>query len=359
MREELVWRRIQLTWSSPVKTLFKRLLSAAIWIYITALFAWLAFYLISGDQIGLVSLVNILAVYLFLPLPVVLLANLYLRQPAIWIAAGIGLVAFIGLWGGLFLPQPQRALAYPARGETLTVLTFNVLGRQSFTAPQIETIRQENADIVLIQELNHELAAAIQAELAEQYPYQILDAHDDVEGMGVISKYPIRPSGETLALEWVGVPQVLTLDWNGRAATLVNFHMLPTTLSTIEQVSTHNRNREQQAHLLVELARRSQPVILGGDANATPLSDTHAILTRELNDAWLEAGFGLGHTFPGSSVPGTSRPDIGGVPVPKWLARIDYIFHSPGWRTISAKNAPFDGVSDHRGVLAVLKWVGE
>jgi endonuclease/exonuclease/phosphatase (EEP) superfamily protein YafD len=37
-----------------------------------------------------------------------------------------------------------------------------------------------------------------------------------------------------------------------------------------------------------------------------------------------------------------------------WLVRIDYIFHSPHWKTLDARLAKFDGVSDHRGVVAVL-----
>ena len=37
-----------------------------------------------------------------------------------------------------------------------------------------------------------------------------------------------------------------------------------------------------------------------------------------------------------------------------WLMRIDYIFHSEDWITISAHTAHVDGVSDHRGVIVEL-----
>jgi endonuclease/exonuclease/phosphatase (EEP) superfamily protein YafD len=37
-----------------------------------------------------------------------------------------------------------------------------------------------------------------------------------------------------------------------------------------------------------------------------------------------------------------------------WLLRIDYIFHSRDWRTHWARIGPWDGVSDHRPVLARL-----
>jgi endonuclease/exonuclease/phosphatase (EEP) superfamily protein YafD len=76
-----------------------------------------------------------------------------------------------------------------------------------------------------------------------------------------------------------------------------------------------------------------------------------------LIDSWKEVGFGLGHTFPGSDVPGSSRPYLWGVPVPMWLARIDYVFHTSDLQAVSARMASFDGASDHRGVIAVLKRV--
>ena len=80
-----------------------------------------------------------------------------------------------------------------------------------------------------------------------------------------------------------------------------------------------------------------------------PISEAYQIFTGELHDARREAGFGLGHTFPGSTVPGSDRPKIGGWYVPRWLARIDYIFFSDDWTAVVARTAQIDGVSDHRG----------
>jgi endonuclease/exonuclease/phosphatase family metal-dependent hydrolase len=73
-----------------------------------------------------------------------------------------------------------------------------------------------------------------------------------------------------------------------------------------------------------------------------------------LHDTWQEAGFGFGHTFPGSDIPGSSRPKFGNWYVPQWLTRIDYVFVSSHWGVSSASMAQFDGVSDHRGVVAEL-----
>ena len=115
------------------------------------------------------------------------------------------------------------------------------------------------------------------------------------------------------------------------------------------------RIREAEATLLAELADRSDSVIMAGDANMNSLSDAYQIVTAELEDSFRQAGFGLGHTFPGSDIPESDRPQVAGWHVPTWLARIDYIFNSADWVTISAHTARIDGVSDHRGMVSVLQ----
>ncbi len=332
-----------------------RYLTAAVWVYFTILFGWLILYLTSGDRIGWLSLVNMLAVYLFLPLPLVIVANLFLRRVEVWAAVLLGLAVFAWFWGELFLPVPITAQAQQSGSDSLTVMSYNVLGRQYDPSPTIATIRAENADVVLLQELNYELAEAIQQQLSDLYPHQMLNPKQDVLGMGVLSKYPLRPTGIDLPLSWVGKPQVLKANWGGRWVTLVNFHMSPTTLDKIDQISENNRMREAQAQVLVDLSRQTGSLIAGGDANSTPLNTAYRILKSGFNDAWEETGFGLGHTFPGSDHPEGSRPGIAGIYAPKWLARIDYVLHTPDWQAVAVRRARFDGISDHRGVVVTLK----
>ena len=330
-----------------------QIITAAACLYLGTLFTWLAFYLLSGERLLVIALLNTLAVYFFLPLPLVALAAACTHRWELWVGALLGVAVFAWLWGGLFLPSPSRA---SAGGETLTVMTYNVLGWHELSAPVIATIRQESPDVVLIQELNPSLAGALQDELADQYPYQVFDPQTGVSGMGVISRYPLEPLEQELPLDWIGAPQELSLEWNGRSIRLVNFHMQSSTLGGLSRYGLDNDKRTRQAEALVEYAAGAEALIAGGDANSTPLSAAYRILSGQLADAWKQAGFGLGHTFPGSDIPGSMRPRLAGVPVPQWLARIDYIFHSAQFTTLHARTAQFDGVSDHRGVVAVLMW---
>ena len=65
------------------------------WVYFTVLFGWLALYLLTGDSLGYLGLLNNLAVYLFFPLPLIALIAIFVgnsplrvtnfRQGEFWI----------------------------------------------------------------------------------------------------------------------------------------------------------------------------------------------------------------------------------------------------------------------------------
>ncbi len=235
-------------------------------------------------------------------------------------------------------------------------MTYNVLAWHNHYEATLETIRAENPDILLLQEFNNGLASVLQNELNNDYPYQVLEPVDNPEGTGVISKFPVRQSEVILPQLWAGGPQILELAWNGEEIMLVNFHMSPTTgILPRDEVEESISSREREAHLLAGLAGQSDSVIIRGDANTSSLSDAYQIITAELSDSFRAAGFSLGHTFPGSTIPESDRPHIGRLFVPPWMMRIDYIFHSDDWTTLSARIARFDGVSDHRGVIVEIR----
>jgi endonuclease/exonuclease/phosphatase (EEP) superfamily protein YafD len=335
--------------------LARRYLVAGSWLYLTLLFGWLFLYLVFGDRFGYLGLVNSLAVYLFFPLPLMLLIAALFRRREVGVLSALGVVVFTLFWGPFFVPRFLSPVAGNPHSP-LRVMTYNVLGGHLFTEPVIDVIQAEAPDVVFLQEVNPTLGEALGAELIEFYPYQVLDPIEGVQGMGVLSRHPMHLTGERLPLSWVGVPQILELDYVGTKVTLVNFHMFALGFRPPNAVDENFRYRESQAAALADFVRTTPGLlVIGGDANATDRNDAYRILARSgLKDAWREAGFGLGHTFPGSDIQGSSRFHIAGYPVPQWMARIDYLFHSPDFQTQSAHLARFDGVSDHRGVVASL-----
>jgi vancomycin resistance protein VanJ len=337
---------------SPRRRIHCQDLVAVAGAYLLILFAWLGLFLSTGDRFTVIALINFIAVYLFFPLVLVLIVAIVCKSRWLGIGFIVGSLAFLWFWGDLFLPRFNQNTS---SGPTLTVMTYNVLAWHNHYDAILETIRAENPDILLLQELNHSLASILQNDLSDEYPYQVLEPVDNPEGIGVVSKFPIRQSEVSLPRLWAGGPQILELDWNGDEIMLVNIHMTPTNgILPLDEVEESIRSREREAHLLAGLASQSDSVIMAGDANSSPLSDTYHTITAELSDSFRGAGFGLGHTFPGSTIPESDRPHIGRLFVPPWMMRIDYIFLSDDWTTFSARTARFDGVSDHRGVIVEI-----
>ena len=321
-------------------------------LYLTLVAGWAVLYFVFGDRWWWLFVLNSGAICLFAPLPLVLLLGLLWRRRDLLAGSSALLLLAAVLYGEMLLPRPQPA---SASGATLTVMSFNMLGFNQHPEAVIAALRASGADLIGIQELSPAAAAAIRRDLARDYPYQALDPQPAVFGMGVISRHPLRPIEAALPGRWVGTPQVLSVDVAGTPITLANIHaisLFATAGGGLDQVV---REREAQARAVATLAAgRSAPLIVVGDFNATPLSAAYRIITDELADSWHTAGWGLGGTFPSGALAGGSQLRIAYMPVPAWVVRIDYVFHSPELIALSSRIGPWDGYSDHRPVIATL-----
>lgn len=341
----------------PAKPPAARLLVAAAWLYLAALAGWFALSRTAPDTPGYLGLLTSLGHFLFLPLPLVagFAAVTRRRLLGAGVLGGIALFAF--LWGPLFLPRVPGARA---AGPTLTVMTWNGLGRNDHMDDFLDAIRREDADVVCLQELSLLQSQVLDTEFAAVYPYRLLEPRTGVRGMGILSRYPLRELPSAVPSEWNCVNQTAELSWDGRAIQLVNFHLLPfpEDLRQAGALTQSFVRREREAVALttwIHTLAPGTPVIAAGDANAASTNRVYRVLTSMLTDAWREAGFGFGHTFPdrGAANHGGIRR-IGFEP-PSWLVRIDYVFHSPSWHAVRARTAASAGGSDHRGVIAELR----
>jgi endonuclease/exonuclease/phosphatase (EEP) superfamily protein YafD len=322
------------------------------WLYLTLVAGWAALYFLFGDRWWWLFVLNSGSICLFAPLPLVLLLGLLWRRRQLLLGTSALLVLALGLYGQALLPRPQPAAA---SGATLTVMSFNMLGFNQHPEAVVAALRASGADLIGIQELSPDAAAAIRRELAREYPYQALDPQPAVFGMGVISRYPLRPIEVALPGHWVGTPQVLNVDVAGMPITLANVHAISLFHTVDGDLNQTVREREAQARQIAALAgSRSAPLVVLGDFNTTPLSVAYRTITGELGDAWSAGGQGLGGTFP-SGVSGSGASlRIANIAVPNWLVRIDYVFHSPELTALSSRIGPWDGYSDHRPVIATL-----
>jgi vancomycin resistance protein VanJ len=322
------------------------------WGYLLGLGGWFVASRALGDRTWWLFFLNALALYLFAPLPALGLVAALVRQRALWLGLAAGVALFLALYGGLWLPRPAAAAA---AGPALTVMTYNVLGHNACPECVVATIRAGGADLVTLQELAPPVAAAIARDLIAEYPYQVLDPREGVVGMGAISRLPLRATGETLPGAWVGRPQILMLDFGGTEVLVVNAHPFATHLGPPAAIERTVRDRYAQAQALVAFARTHPgPLLYPSDCNLSGQNADYRLLATAWRDAWPAAGRGFGHTYPGADFSGRGRFTFGPLVVPRWLVRIDYIWHSPHWRATGARVGPWDGHSDHRPVVARL-----
>ena len=325
-------------------------------LYFIFLFGWAILRALFGDRWGFLFLLNSFAPYLFAPLPIVSAIALGARRREVWLGSALSAALAVFLYGELFVPK-SKIPGEPA----LTVMTYNMLGLNEDTAAIIGALRAANADVIAIQELNPTAARAFTENLRDEYPYQILNPQPGFAGMGLLSRYPLRQVNTPLPGKWTGAPIIATIEWRDTTITLVNVHPAPTIfrasayLIESARVEATIRERERAMETLAQFcAAQTAPVILLGDFNTADQSTAYHILTRDLTDAWRAAGWGLGHTFPLPDHAGNPRWHFAGITLPTRMMRIDFIFHSRDWQTVSAQIGPRDGKSDHHSVVAQL-----
>lgn len=320
--------------------------------YAGALVLWWVLRHLLGDGTWWLFLANAFALCVFLPAPLLVVLAVIRRRTSTVLAA----LMVVVLFGVDVAPPLGLGRVEAAGGPAFSVMSYNMLAYNRSPEVVIHAIREGGADVVAIQELNGAAAQALQAELRPEYPYQLLDPRETTEGAGIVSRFPLRVLDERLPGTWVGVPQLVAVTVDGKEIVVVNAHTTATNFGGVVPqpgtIAWTVADRERQARALAAFAEQERrPVICAVDFNATEWSRSYSIVTRSLLDSWREGGSGFGHTFPGADSPGSARPHIGPYAVPKWLVRIDYVFHSRGVRVVDARIGPWDGVSDHRSIV--------
>jgi len=252
-------------------------------------------------------------------------------------AAALPLAVFtVGptLWE--FRPRSTPAV----EGESVVIMSVNLLMVNRSTRPIIEEIQKVAPDVLLLQEYTSHWHEALQSTIARDYPHISFERRQDSFGAAVYSKIPFEESTEVhLPLGQAIVPQIRTVIRIGDEPVAVyNVHLLPPW--GLEYTTEH---RIQFADLVELLASEPYPVVLGGDFNFTERSPQAAVLGRHrLRDAHPVGGWGRGATWPANSffrwIPGL---------------RLDHLYISEGLTCIRCRTGAGIG-SDHRPIVAEI-----
>ncbi|MCY3866206.1 MAG: endonuclease/exonuclease/phosphatase family protein [Chloroflexi bacterium] len=244
----------------------------------------------------------------------------------------------------------------PPKGETFTVVTFNVQGSNHELKQATDWLLGTAPDLIVLQET----APGYDQRLAPLYDVY---AHEDhIEGSArVFSRYAILERDILRIEDEPGLEALrLLLNLGGRELAVYAAHFtLP--LKPRAQFDPHadigpeallrydERRRNAQIRRFLAVARvESKPYVVAGDFNMSDASLIYDEVAAQMQDAWRGAGVGAGRTWPVAEAIGLPR-------VIQPLLRIDYIWHSADLRPTAATVGEAIG-SDHLPVTVVFEW---
>jgi endonuclease/exonuclease/phosphatase (EEP) superfamily protein YafD len=217
-------------------------------------------------------------------------------------------------------------------------MSYNVWALNEDTAALAAVIRQEQPDILLLQEATTPIINALNFELAGLYPGGRLHiVHQPNMGQAIISRYPLT------ALDSIynkgRVQKVVTHTPNG-PINIWNVHPHAPRVWWYQY--------KQISALTDDIVAVDGPLIVGGDFNTTDQAETYHLVNQHLRNAHWEAGWGFGFSWPAHA------PRIKRVPIITPMIRIDHIFYNDHFFVRMAKTLSDSGGSDHFPVVAEL-----
>jgi endonuclease/exonuclease/phosphatase family metal-dependent hydrolase len=237
----------------------------------------------------------------------------------------------------------------------------------------IELIRQQDADILCLQEFFHSLDSTyylnidyVKDDLGYPYWYYSHDNDGDKHFTGniIFSRYPIVDSG-LIRYPRPTLPEALIhadIKINDDTIRVYNTHLqslqfgrrdyqrisgienmqdslLDNSKTILSKIKRGFTNRSIQADIIKEIVGNTPyPVLIGADLNDVPNSYTYFTVRNGMQDAFLKKGFGIGRTF--SSLSPTLR--------------IDYIFANKNFKVLQF-NRIVKNYSDHYMIVADLE----
>jgi vancomycin resistance protein VanJ len=326
--------------SKQKRSLVVKIIILCLWIFGGAMLLWNVLRIWPGEEFWPVAMVNYFAPWFALLLvPMVMIAWL-LKERAL---SGFLLIALI-LIAIRFIPYFTPSRSSSSTDNQIKVMSFNVFQRNNDVEALIEIIRENDSDLVALQEVTPDVGEQLSTALSSQYPYHTLELLGNMMGQGLLSKYPIHQISELPDYNF----QSATIDTPEGSIQVFNIHsptLIPFTWKEDWQIQ-----RTFFEGILAEIAKVEGPIIVLGDFNTTPLSELYALLTDNLTDTHLASGWGFGFSYP-------ARPKLG-IRLPTPLLRIDYIFTNEYFSSYDTQVLKESGDSDHRPVLTYLVFSG-
>ncbi|OEU61273.1 MAG: hypothetical protein BA870_08750 [Desulfuromonadales bacterium C00003094] len=221
----------------------------------------------------------------------------------------------------------------------LKVVSYNTWSKNFDTDRIARVVKGQRPDVLLLQEVIPEVFESLMKHFHDLYADQeVYFSYEPSLLLAVVSRFPMERSA---GIKGKGRVQRVFLHSPAGQITVFNVHML-------RRGGWLSRYRKIVSLLEEDVSHNKGPVILGGDFNTPDQGETYKHITKFLNNAHWESGFGFGFSFPSSVI-----KLFGSVSVPP-LVRIDHIFFNDCFSILKAGTIKDSGGSDHFPVMAIL-----
>ena len=266
---------------------------------------------------------------------------LVFSEPRAWILIGVTTACLLyqGWW---ILPHTRiyrHEVKWALAGDpenTIRLMNANVLTPSHAADALLKLVRENNPDVLVTLETDkwweQELAV-----LERDYPHTIKCALDNLYGMHVYSRFPLRNA----AIQFLVEPDIPSMHAelilpSGQSVRMHFLHPAP------PSPTENETSGERDAELMIvgkSVSESDTPVIVAGDLNDVAWSETTRLFRKISGLLDPRVGRGMYNTF-------NAR---------HWYARwpLDHIFHSRHFTVSSLQRLPDFG-SDHFALLSVL-----
>ena len=298
-----------------------------------------------GDLVWWLALINHVAMWGFLPLPLFLLLasrrpcrrNLLYLMPALLIATLV--------LGPLLVPYLPPTSTRPL----LRILSFNVLFNNPAPAALFHTIRTADADVVALQEVQPALMQRLVQEFGTAYPYSVIAPTHPYGTPAIFSRVPFQET-QILDLQADRSAVLVHIEHAGQPVIIVSAHLLAYGLEWVswselpQVVSQRVADQQQQARriLAATAAAPQTAVIVACDCNSPETAGTARLFYGAFQSSARVAGW----SWPAFSHPG-AQPDL----APN---HIDYVFYRGPLQAVAHYRLQDQGGSDHHPIVAVF-----
>ncbi|MBF2067197.1 MAG: endonuclease/exonuclease/phosphatase family protein [Calothrix sp. C42_A2020_038] len=323
------------------KLKFSALVSLIAWGYVILFTVWMVLRLLFFDRFWWLAVINTLALYLFVPLLLLLPLALLWRRWKAFLGLCFPLGVFIALYSPFFLPH---SVTVSPIEKTFTAMSFNMLFSNTDYDAIANVIETSTPDIIGIQEVPPNGDAVWIKRFSSDYPNFAFRPVEDGHNVGIMSRFPIEsvtmlpnsPMRRALSA-------AIRVDTDKRLQVIVS-HLTPNypIEKLIQLASEWFARRANEVNYIRSLVKqRSVPTIMLCDCNYVNTSEAYARTHEVMKDSFREVGWGFGHT---ALINEYFR-----------AARIDFVWYTQELQAIEARVIDGGG-SDHLPIIAKLQF---